>query len=282
MRKFITMLLFCAGALALSTSCNDDFTEINTPSATMQTRAEGQRVESLIQQARAGDSEAYKALALCYRDGDGVKKSWCNMMFCYLIYCEKTGKDFKNIEEIVSEGHPYLYIIRTIDKPISRLAAKEKIAELAQVAPAEAKAIEAVKDLKKIEDAIYRPDIHKALRQAEAEGSETAAMLLAFYLISKERSEEEKAELIRIADKYPYLYQLFDREYIDDCMDGSNIDKLQEMVDNYYRADAHAMLTPAHAGKLCVMRKRLEETGIIAPDEVETARLWSIMERKRN
>ena len=279
MRKFITMVL-CAGALALSTSCNDDFTEINTPSATMHTRAEEQRIESLIQQARAGDSEAYKALALCYRDGDGVKKSWCNMMFCYFIYCEKTGKDFKNIEEIVGEGDPYLYIIRTIDKPISRLAAKEKIAELAQVAPAEAKAIEAVKDLKKIEDAIYRPDIHKALRRAEAEGSETAAMLLAFYLI--ERSEEEKAELIRIADKYPYLYQLFDREYIDDCMDGSNIDKLQEMVDYYYRADAHAMLTPAHAGKLCVMRKRLEEAGIIAPDEVETARLWSIMERKRD
>ena len=281
MRKFITMVL-CAGVLVLNTSCNEDFTEMNTPSTTMQTRAREQRTESLIQQARAGDSEAYKALALCYRDGDGVKKSWCNMMFSNLIYCEKTGKEFKNIEEIVSEGDPYLYIIRTIDKPISRLAAKEKIAELAQVAPAEAKAIEAVKDLKKIEDAIYRPDIHKALRQAEAEGSETAAMLLAFYLISKERSKEEKAELIRIADKYPYLYQLFDREDIDDCMDGSNIDKLQEMVDNYYRADAHAMLTPAHAGKLCVMRRRLEEAGIIAPDEVETARLWSIMERKRD
>lgn len=280
MKKFITMLLFCAGALALSTSCNDDFTEINTPSTTMHTRAEGQRAESLIQQARAGDSEAYKALALCYRDGDGVKKSWCNMMFCYLIYCEKTGKDFKNIEEIVGEGHPYLLIVRTIDKPIAHLTAKENIAELAQIAPAEARAIEAIKGSRKIEQALNRPDIREALRRAEAEGSETAAMLLAFYLI--ERSEEEKAELIRIADKYPYLYQLFDREYIDDCMDGSNIDKLQEMVDYYYRADAHAMLTPAHAGKLCVMRKRLEEAGIIAPDEVETARLWSIMERKRN
>ena len=276
------MLLFCAGALALSTSCNDDFTEINTPSATMHTRAEGQRAESLIQQARAGDSEAYKALALCYRDGDGVKKSWCNMMFSYLIYCEKTGKDFKNIEEIVGEGHPYLLIVRTIDKPIAHLTAKENIAELAQIAPAEARAIEAIKGSRKIEQALNRPDIREALRRAEAEGSETAAMLLAFYLIDKERSEEEKAELIRIADKYPYLYQLVDREYIDDCMDGSNIDKLQEMVDYYYRADAHAMLTPAHAGKLCVMRKRLEEAGIIAPDEVETARLWSIMERKRN
>ena len=91
-------MLFCAGALALSTSCNDDFTGMNTPSATMHTRAGEQRAESLIQQARAGDSEAYKALALCYRDGDGVKKSWCNMMFSYLIYCEKTGKEFKNIE----------------------------------------------------------------------------------------------------------------------------------------------------------------------------------------
>ena len=274
------MLLFCAGALALSTSCNDDFTEMNTPSTTMQTRAREQRAESLIQQARAGDSEAYKALALCYRDGDGVKKSWCNMMFSYLIYCEKTGKDFKNIEEIVGEGHPYLLIVRTIDKPIAHLTAKENIAELAQIAPAEARAIEAIKGSRKIEQALNRPDIREALRRAEAEGSETAAMLLAFYLI--ERSEEEKAELIRIADKYPYLYQLFDREYIDDCMDGSNIDKLQKMVDYYYRADAHAMLTPAHAGKLCVMRKRLEEAGIIAPDEVETARLWSIMERKRD
>ena len=224
--------------------------------------------------AHVGDREI-AAWILTHTDGDhvGCLKD--------LIVSKDPILD-KVVEEIVSEGDPYLYIIRTIDKPISRLAAKEKIAELAQVAPAEAKAIEAVKDLKKIEDAIYRPDIHKALRQAEAEGGETAAMLLAFYLISKERSEEEKAELIRIADKYPYLYQLFDREDIDDCMDGSNIDKLQEMVDYYYRADAHAMLTPAHAGKLCVMRKRLEEAGIIAPDEVETARLRSIMERKRD
>ena len=95
MRKFITMLLFCAGALALSTSCNDDFTEINTPSATMQTRAGGQRVESLIQQARAGDSEANKALALCYRDGDGVKKKLVQYDVQQPYLLRKNGQGFQ-------------------------------------------------------------------------------------------------------------------------------------------------------------------------------------------
>ena len=72
-----------ASLLMFHTSCNDCDMVLESPSVEMNTRAVDQRVQNLIQQARQGDVEAYKSLALCYRDGDGVEKSWLNMLCMY-------------------------------------------------------------------------------------------------------------------------------------------------------------------------------------------------------
>ena len=42
------------------------------------------KVQKHIEKAKDGDTEACKSLAICYRDGDGVEKSWINMV-CYHI-----------------------------------------------------------------------------------------------------------------------------------------------------------------------------------------------------
>ena len=77
--------------------------DLENPSVEMKTRAVDQRVQNLIQQARQGDVEAYNSLALCYRDGDGVEKSWLNMTCMYAIYCQKTGGDIEDVIELLEE-----------------------------------------------------------------------------------------------------------------------------------------------------------------------------------
>ena len=103
MNRLFTILCMVS-LLVLHTSCNDSVMDIESPSVELKTRAVDQRVQNLIQQARQGDVEAYNSLALCYRDGDGVEKSWLNMLCMYAIYSQKTGGDIENIIELFDEG----------------------------------------------------------------------------------------------------------------------------------------------------------------------------------
>lgn len=280
MKKTISMVLL-ATIMAFNTSCSDDSEEFSAPTSVMQTRAREQRVQSLIQQARTGDSEAYKALALCYHHGDGVEKSWLNTAFCYYIYCEKTGKDIKRITEWLDEKHPYRLINEIMPKPALDKASREKLALLEEVAPAEAKAIKAIKIRKKISEITTSSNIATALREAEQEGSEMAAVLLAICYTDRKGSCVEEAEILRMAQKYPCLYLVIGDKRDDNHTDGSTEDALRVM-EYYSKADAHGMLTPQHAGKLRVIRHRLEKQGVIAPDELEMRRLGDIMKIETN
>lgn len=274
-------MILCVGILTFNTSCNDNITELEAQTPAMQTQAKEQRVESLIQQARTGDSEAYKTLAICYRDGDGVKKSWLNMMFSYLIYCEKSGKNFDTLTELLGKGHPYRLINDIMERPLDEITENE-IAVLAQIAPAEAKAIEIIKITKNLDHAIVDATVVESLHKLEQEGSEIAALLQAKYYLSKERNSDENEQFIHIADRYPFIYQLIDKDYTYDYADCCDEEQLQEIAAYYYKADARAMLTPMHAGKLCVMLNRLEKEGMIEPDNAEKERIWRVMDRIRN
>lgn len=276
MKKSIPLVLL-ATMLAFNTSCSDDSVELDSPNYTMQTRAKEQRVQSLIQQARTGDSEAYKALALCYHHGEGVEKSWLNTVFCYYIYCEKTGKDIKCITEWLDEKHPYRLINEIMPKPALDKASREKLAQLEEVAPAEAKAIKAIKIRKKISEITTSSNTATALREAEQEGSEMAAVLLAICYTDGKGSIVEEAEILRMAQKYPCLYLVIGDKHTD-----SSTDDALRVIEYYSKADAHGMLTPQHAGKLRVIRHRLEKQGVIAPDELEMRRLGDIMKKETN
>ena len=82
MNRLFTILCMVS-LLVFHTSCNDSVMDLESPNVEIKTRAVDQRVQNLIQQARQGDVEAYNSLALCYRDGDGVEKSWLNMICMY-------------------------------------------------------------------------------------------------------------------------------------------------------------------------------------------------------
>ena len=106
MNRLFTILCMLS-LLVFHTSCNDSVMDLESPNVEIKTRAVDQRVQNLIQQARQGDVEAYNSLALCYRDGDGVEKSWFNMMCMYAIYSQRTGGDLEDIIELFDEGHPF-------------------------------------------------------------------------------------------------------------------------------------------------------------------------------
>ena len=89
MNRLFTILCMVS-LLVFHTSCNDSVMDLDSPNVEIKTRAVDQRVQNLIQQARQGDVEAYNSLALCYRDGDGVEKSWLNMICMYATYSQKT------------------------------------------------------------------------------------------------------------------------------------------------------------------------------------------------
>ena len=73
-----------------------------------------QNAKQIFQQARLGDAEAYKSLAICYRDGVQVDKSWLNMFCMYEIYCDKTCGKLDGIIDLLDEGHPFRLLTEVI------------------------------------------------------------------------------------------------------------------------------------------------------------------------
>ena len=87
-------------------------------------------VQNLIQQARYGNADAYKTLAYCYRDGQGVTKSAVNALFMYSMYCNKTGKKDKDIVELFEEGSPYRLLFEILDAPDLNQETERKIEQV--------------------------------------------------------------------------------------------------------------------------------------------------------
>ena len=215
--------------------------DLESPSVEMKTRAVDQRVQNLIQQARQGDVEAYNSLALCYRDGDGVEKSWLNMFCMYAIYSQKTGGDIEDVVELFDEGHPFRLLYEIMDSSSFNEEVVAKLEQLKQSAPAETKAIEAAKKVFSMEEAT---SALCSIREAEDEGSELAVIFQAIYYDeAKDKTGQEEC-LTRIAEKYPFFNLLLGESYVrkyDECEDFSYI---QKTIECYYKADIYGMLLP--------------------------------------
>ena len=99
MNRLFTFLCIVS-LLLFHTSCNEGVMELESSDVELKTRTTEQKVHNLIQQARYGDADAYNSLALCYRDGDGVDKS-------YLTY-ERNAKasDYKPQRASGKRGKP--------------------------------------------------------------------------------------------------------------------------------------------------------------------------------
>ena len=275
MNRLFTILCMIS-LLVFHTSCNDSVMDLESPSVEMKTRAVDQRVQNLIQQARQGDVEAYNSLALCYRDGDGVEKSWLNMLCMYATYCQKTGSDIEDIIELFEKGHPFRLISEIMDSPSFNDKVEKQVEQLKLSLPAEAKAIEAAKRAFTMDEAAVAMNI---FREAEDEGSELAVIFQAIYYDeAKDKTGQEEC-LIRIAEKYPFFNLLLGESYVkkyDECEDFSYI---QKAIECYYKADEYGMLIPKYANALWGMYDYFGQKGMLEYDEQEIERLKILAKR---
>ncbi len=275
MNRLFTILCM-ASLLVFHTSCNESVMDLESPSVEMKTRAVDQIVQNLIQQARQGNVEAYNSLALCYRDGDGVEKSWLNMLCMYAIYSQKTGGDIENVVELFDEGHPFRLLFEIMDSPSFNEEVEAKLEQLKQSAPAEAKAIEVAKKAFSMEEAT---SALSTIREAENEGSELAVIFQAIYYDEAKNKTGQEECLTRIADKYPFFNLLLGESYARKYGETEDFSYIQKAIECYYKADAHGMLIPKYANALWGMYDYFGQKGMLEYDEQEVERLKVLAKR---
>ena len=228
------------------------------------------KVQNLIQQARNGNAEAYKSLAICYRDGKGVERSYLNMVCLYSNYCKKTGGVVENVVEILDETDPFRLLLEIVNSSLSDEDVVKRMGHIQKYAPEEMKAIKAFGNLSVVENS------EKALneiRDAESMGSELAALFQVMYYEEANRIEDYEQNLIRLSGKYPFLNlklgELFEEKYV---VSNDSAD-IQKAVDYYYEADAYGMLTPQYANRLIKIYKQYGEHEMMNCDNYEIERL---------
>ena len=207
-------------------------------------------------------------MALCYRDGDGVEKSWLNMLCMYAIYSQKTGGDIEDVVELFDEGHPFRLLFEIMDSPSFNEEVEAKLEQLKLSVPAEAKAIEVAKKAFSMEEAT---SALSTIREAENEGSELAVIFQAIYYDEAKDKTGQEDCLTRIAEKYPFFNLLLGESYVrkyDECEDFSYI---QKAIECYYKADAHGMLIPKYANALWGMYDYFGQKGRTGKNEVKNA-----------
>lgn len=275
MNKLFTILCMVT-LLVFHTSCKDSVMDLEIPNVEMKTRVDNQRVQHLIRRARQGDVEACNSLVLCYRDGDGVEKNWLNMICMYVIYSQKTGGDIENVIELFEEGHPFRLIFEIMDLPSFNEKAEAKLEQLKQLAPAEAKAIEAVKNVFSVDEATQAMS---TIREAEEEGSEMAVILQTVYYDQiKDKTGQEDC-LIRFAQKYPFYNLFLGEVYVKRYAENKDFSYIQKAIECYYKADACGMLTPKYANALWGMYDYFGKKGLLEYDEQEVERLKVLAKR---
>lgn len=271
--------IYMALLLVCHISCQGVVMDCEKPKVEIETRCiEELRVQNLIQQARNGDAEAYKILALCYRDGNGVERSFLNMIFMHTIYCYKTANDVRDFDELLEDGHVFklmaeLMMEITDCNPFDNKS-KTKIMQLKQIAPAEAKVLEAIDDFY-CEKADLSTTIQK-LQEAELAGSELSIILQLVYFEGTEDNTGLEGYLLRWAEKYPFLYLKIGELYVDRYYESNkDLTCIRKSLDFYYKADAYGMLTPRCANALWCTYDKLGDKGLEC-DEQEKERLMRV------
>ena len=273
-RLFTTLCM--VGILGVYTSCNDNVMEFETPCIETKATVADQRVQSLIQQAREGDANAYYALALCYRDGDGVEKSWLNMICIYATYCRKTNEYLESILDLFEKEDPFRIIYKVLESPSTDEEKMAMMEQLRQIAPAEAKAIETTVKVFSTEEAAMAMDI---IREAEQEGSEAAVMLQAIYYKEATDKTGQEEFLIRASEKYPFLYLELGDMYVRNYRTSGDFADIRTAMEYYYTADAHGMLGPKHASILLGIYDYHGEKGMLKCSKQEKERLQTLARR---
>ena len=141
---------------------------------------------------------------------------------------------------------------------------------------AEAKAIEAVMKAMSEEET---DQVLAVIREAENEGSELAAILLALYNNGSDNMTEKEECLIRVAQRFPFFNLLLGDLCIDNYNETEDFCHVKKALEYYYKADAYGMLTPKYASKLCGMYDYYGQKGLLEYETQEIERLEILAKR---
>lgn len=274
MKRLFTILCMCALCLC-HTACDECAVNAQCGAVEQKSRVAEHRVQNLIRQAREGDVEAYKELAICYHDGDGVEKSWINMMCMHAMYCEITESEFYDFSELFDEDDPCRLLIEVLTSSKKNDRQRDKLARLKEVAPIEAKTFELIKGVHTDEDAAA---IMESVREAEDEGSELAVLFQAIYYAETDYKEGREEFLTRVVDKNPLFNLILGDTYLEKYNELDDISYINKAVECYYKADAYALLIPKYAKRLLTIYNEWGDEGVPVPGEQEIARLKKISE----
>lgn len=269
-------ILCIISLVLLYTSCRESVVDLESPIVELESFAIERRVRDYIQRARQGDVEAYKSLALCYRDGNGVEKSWLNMICMYSTYCQKTGGDIEDIIGLLDEGHTFRLLFEIMNSSPTNEDIEERLEQLKQLAPADAKAILAAKMVFSTEEDTAAMEI---IREAEDEGSELAVVLQAIYYDEVQDKTGQEECLARIASEYPFFYLQLGESYIRKYDESKDFSYIQKAIECYYKADSYAMLIPKYANTLLKIYDYFGQKGMLEYNEQEVERLKILAKR---
>lgn len=271
MKKIFTILC-CIVALLSNTSC-EQYTKVEKCSVSQENTKPNPKIQRLIQQTRMGEVKAYDTLAVCYRDGDGIKQSSFNMMSMYMLSCTRSGKDINDVLEQFDANHPFRLLTEILDHVHVDKILQETVAKLRSISPADAMIYDAICAIEHRNDTIAAEQL---LREAEIKGSEMACILQVLLYDKLGNRDKYEQYLLRFASRFPILYIKLRDLYMQADQEGH----LQQAIEYYKCVDNSGMLTAQGARELLSAYRSLENDGKITCDEKEMKRLETLAHHK--
>ncbi len=280
--KKIFIPLLSVIALFSTTSCEDTIEE--TQVASVEAQKAVSEFQQLVQQVRAGDTNAYEALAKCYKEGIGTEQSTFNMFTMYMLSCTRTGKDINTVIDKLEENHPIRLLTEILDHPNVDKIPQDAVDKLRQVSPADAMIYDAICAIEYQNDTITAS---RLLDEAETNGNEMACLvqILLYDKIGDEESYERK--LIEYSGKHPLFFVVLgdyymERAYLERQVYGLNHDAMAlytKAMDSYLSADRHGMLTMRGAVTLHGLYDLHEKHGNMSFDAQEKTRVYNLSQK---
>ena len=267
----IFIVLFCATGLLFGTSCAERL-DIESSNGSEDVSTTDPKIEKLIQRARHGEVAAYEALAVCYRDGDGVRQSLCNRMMMSAFSCNRSGKDIEDFAYSLDENDPFRLLVEVLDYVRVEDVSQEAVDRLRRVSPADAMIYDALYALE------YRKDTLSSqllLNEAVAKGSDVACVIQIIFYEELGCQEQYERSLHEYADRVPILYVELGELSLQSDSDGH----LEQAVKYYTLADSYGMLSARGALGLSTAYRMLEEEGKMKCDPQEMKRLEVLAQR---
>lgn len=255
MKKIVTLLCMAVWLMGL-TSCQENLMDGDALDVVGK---EELKVQELFQQIREGDMEAYKELAICYRDGIGVEKSEVNMLASYLMYSKRTQKDMLAVLMLIEENNPVRLIAEALNSSMDEVS-ESLLKRIEEVSPADAKTLRMMfyMVLEGIDDSVLT-----RLKEAESEGSELAALVKLMYYEEVKDDVAYWQCLHQLVERFPFLNVRMGQSYVSLFEEDGDVAHIQKAVDCYCKAEAHGMLSPWNASQLLDMYQYLDEKGIM-------------------